>query len=65
MVAIPGGTFKMGSPAAEPFRKEDEGPVRDVMVSPFFMAETEVSWDEYLSFYVQTAAEGRSTDTED
>jgi formylglycine-generating enzyme required for sulfatase activity len=64
MVAIPGGTFKMGSPAAEPFRKEDEGPVRDVMVSPFFMAETEVSWDEYLSFYVQTAAEGRSTDTE-
>ena len=30
MVAIPGGTFKMGSPADEPFRKEDEGPVREV-----------------------------------
>ena len=28
------------------------------------MAEIEVSWDEYLAFYVQTAAEGRSTDTE-
>jgi len=64
MVAIPGGSFKMGSPAGEPFREEDEGPVRDVAISPFFMAEIEVSWDEYLAFYVQTAAEGRTTDTE-
>lgn len=54
----------MGSPEGEPLRKEDEGPVRDVEISPFFMAEIEVSWDEYLAFYVQTAAEGRSTDTE-
>ena len=64
MVAIPGGTFKMGSPVDEPFRKEDEGPVREVEISPFFMSEIEVTWDEYLTFYVQTAAEGRSTDTE-
>ncbi len=64
MVAIPGGTFKMGSPVDEPFRKEDEGPVRDVEISPFFMAEVEVTWDEYLAFYAQTAAEGRTTDTE-
>ncbi len=64
MVAVPGGKFKMGSPGKEPFRREDEGPVRDVEISPFFMAEIEVSWDEYLTFYVQTAAEGRSTDTE-
>jgi sulfatase modifying factor 1 len=64
MLAIPGGKYKMGSPADEPFRKEDEGPVREVEISPFFMAEIEVTWDEYLAFYVQTAAEGRSTDTE-
>jgi formylglycine-generating enzyme required for sulfatase activity/nitrate/TMAO reductase-like tetraheme cytochrome c subunit len=64
MVAIPGGTFKMGSPAEEPFRKIDEGPVKEVELSPFFMAEVEVTWDEYLAFYVQTSAEGRSTDTE-
>ena len=64
MVAVPGGTFKMGSPADEPFRKADEGPVREIQLSPFFMAEIEVSWDEYLAFYVQTAAEGRTTDTE-
>jgi formylglycine-generating enzyme len=28
MVAIPGGTFEMGSPPDEPFRNDDEGPVR-------------------------------------
>ncbi|MBK7131338.1 MAG: SUMF1/EgtB/PvdO family nonheme iron enzyme [Bacteroidales bacterium] len=64
MVAIPGGSFKIGSPAEEPFRKEDEGPVKEVEISPFFMAEVEVTWDEYMAFYIQTAAEGRSTDTE-
>lgn len=64
MKAIPGGKFIMGSPEDEPFRDEDEGPEREVEISPFFMAEIEVSWDEYLSFYAQTAAEGRTTDTE-
>lgn len=64
MIAIPGGTFKMGSPPNEPFRKKDEGPVREVEISPFFMSEIEVSWDEYLAFYAQTATEGRTTDTE-
>ena len=64
MVAVPGGNFRIGSPADEPFRKPDEGPVREVELSPFFMAEIETTWDEYLAFYVQTAAEGRSTDTE-
>ena len=64
MIAIPGGRFRMGSPENEPFRRDEEGPVREVELSPFFMAEVEVTWDEYLAFYAQTAAEGRSTDTE-
>ncbi len=64
MIAIHGGKFKMGSPDNEPFRKVDEGPVREVEISPFFMAEVEVTWDEYLAFYVRTSAEGRSSDTE-
>lgn len=59
MIAIPGGSFKMGSPDNELLRKEDEGPVRDVTISPFFMAETEVSWDEYWTFFGATMAEGR------
>jgi formylglycine-generating enzyme required for sulfatase activity/nitrate/TMAO reductase-like tetraheme cytochrome c subunit len=65
MIAVPGGKFKMGSPADEPFRKEDEGPLKEVEISPFFMAEIEVSWDEYLAFYAQTSAEGKSSDTEE
>ena len=64
MIAIKGGTFNLGSPSSEPFRKENEGPVTEAKISSFFMAEIEVSWDEYLAFYVQTAAEGRPTDTE-
>ncbi len=60
MIAISGGTFKMGSPDNEKFRKENEGPVRDVTVSPFFMAKIEVSWDEYWSFHIETSSEGRT-----
>ena len=59
MVAIPGGTYKMGSPDKEKFRKDDEGPVRDVTLSPFFMAKVEVSWDEYWSYHIETVSEGR------
>ena len=64
MIAVGGGKFKMGSPSDEPFRNPDEGPQRDVEIGPFFMAEIELSWDEYLAFYIQTSKEGRSSDTE-
>lgn len=47
MIAVPGGTFQMGSPEEEPFRKDDEGPVHNVTVSPFYMSEIEVTWDLY------------------
>jgi formylglycine-generating enzyme required for sulfatase activity/nitrate/TMAO reductase-like tetraheme cytochrome c subunit len=63
MIAVPGGSFTMGSPEDEPLRDTDE-PAREVMVDSFFIAETEVTWDEYMEFYRQTATEGRSTDTE-
>jgi formylglycine-generating enzyme required for sulfatase activity/nitrate/TMAO reductase-like tetraheme cytochrome c subunit len=64
MKAIPGGTYKIGSPEDEQLNKPDEWPQKEVKISPFFMAEIEVTWDEYLAFYSATAAEGRSTDTE-
>ncbi|MEN8229671.1 MAG: SUMF1/EgtB/PvdO family nonheme iron enzyme [Bacteroidota bacterium] len=63
MIAIPGGSFMMGSLADEPFRNEDEGPVEEVSISSFFMAKIEVSWDEYLAFFKQTGAQGKTTDT--
>jgi len=62
MVAIPGGDFQMGSPEDEPFRESDEGPVREVKIEPFFMAKTEVTWDEYLAFFTQTGAQGKTAD---
>ncbi len=65
MLAIPGGSFMMGSPTGDKYRESDEGPQVEVKLSPFFMAEAEVSWDEYMAFYSQTAGEGRSTDTDD
>ncbi len=64
MKAIEGGSFKMGSPKDEPYRSEDEGPVANVEISPFYMAEIETTWDEYMAFYSHTSLEGRTTDTE-
>jgi len=52
----------MGSPDNEPFRKIDEGPVREVKVNPFFMAKIEVSWDEYMAFFKETGAKGKTSD---
>ena len=63
MVAIPGGTFNMGSLLDEPFRNENEGPVKEVTINSMFMAKIEVSWAEYLTFFKQTGAEGKTTDT--
>jgi len=60
MVAVPGGTFKMGSPEQEPFHQADEAPLHDVTVSSFFMAETEITWDQYWAFYGATMSEGRT-----
>ena len=60
MIAVPGGEFTMGSPSDEPFRKENEGPQRKVKVSPFFMGEVEVTWDQFWAFYSETMSEGRT-----
>ena len=50
MVLIPGGKFKMGSPAAEEKRKDHEGPQFDVEVDPFYMGKYEVTQAEYGEF---------------
>ncbi len=63
MLAIPGGSFQMGSPEDEPFRNEDEGPTVEVSISSFFMAKIEVTWDEYLAFFKQTGSLIKTTDT--
>ena len=60
MVAVPGGSFRIGSPSDEAFHGEDESPQKSVSVSPFFMGEVEVTWDQYWAFYGETMSEGRT-----
>ncbi len=62
MVAIPGGTFQMGSPETEAYRRGDEGPVHSVTLSAFWIGRVEVTWSEFEAWYSATRAEGR-TDT--
>jgi len=47
MVPIPGGVFRMGSPASEPGREKSEGPQFLVKIEPFWMGKHEVTWAEY------------------
>lgn len=47
MVAIPGGTFTMGSPTSEAERDSDESPQHSVTISPFYMGKytvTQAQW---------------------
>jgi formylglycine-generating enzyme required for sulfatase activity len=50
MVPIPSGEYTMGSPASEPGRKPDEGPQHKVKISPFWMGQCEITWNEYELF---------------
>jgi formylglycine-generating enzyme required for sulfatase activity len=50
MIAIPAGEFLMGSPDAEANRKPAEGPQHKVKVSPFWIGQFEVTWEQYLLY---------------
>jgi formylglycine-generating enzyme required for sulfatase activity len=50
MVPIPGGEYTMGSPAGEPNHETDEGPQVNVAIDPFWMMETEATWDLFEYF---------------
>ncbi|UCE05625.1 MAG: SUMF1/EgtB/PvdO family nonheme iron enzyme [bacterium] len=60
MVAIPVGTFLMGSSENEPYQDEDESPRVKVQISQFWMGKAEVSWDEYEAFIKQMGFQGRT-----
>jgi len=47
LIAIPAGTFTMGSPTDETGRKPDEGPQHEVKLNAFWMSKCEVPWDAY------------------
>jgi len=50
MQPIPGGKFKLGSPATEKGRNPEEGPQIEVEVEPFWMSTYEVTWSEYKQY---------------
>jgi formylglycine-generating enzyme required for sulfatase activity len=54
MLPVPGGTFRMGSPASEVGRAEDEGPQHEVTLGAFWIGKYEVTWDEYDKFWLDT-----------
>ncbi len=49
MVAIPGGTFIMGSPVNQQDRRDNEGPQHSVTVSAFYMGAYEVTQAEWMA----------------
>lgn len=51
MVAIPAGSFLMGSPFSETGREEDEGPQKQVKIGAFWMGEHEVTFAEWDAFF--------------
>ena len=53
MVAIPGGTYMMGTPASEKGREENEGPQHPVTIKPFWMAKYETTWELYDLYWVK------------
>ncbi|WP_235593435.1 formylglycine-generating enzyme family protein [Paenibacillus sp. 32O-W] len=54
MVAIPGGTFDMGTETAEGFPSDGEGPVRRVRVDPFYMSAYAVTNAQFKRFVDET-----------
>ncbi|WP_418500476.1 formylglycine-generating enzyme family protein [Flagellimonas sp.] len=50
MVAIPSGTFEMGSALDEEGRKSDEGPVREIEMNGFWISQYEITWEQYNLF---------------
>ena len=54
MVRIPNGTFRMGSPASELGRDEDEGPIENVAVAAFALGRNEVTFKQWREFERQS-----------
>jgi formylglycine-generating enzyme required for sulfatase activity len=49
MVLIPAGSFRMGSPAAEPERRTNEGPQHNVTLASLFMGASPVTQGQWAA----------------
>lgn len=57
MIPIKGGEFQLGSPSHEAGRDEDEGPKKAVKIEPFWMMESEVTWNLFELFIDKNKSE--------
>lgn len=53
-VALPGGSFLMGSTDPDVNREDGEGPIREVTLSPFAMGRFPVTNAEFAAFVADT-----------
>ncbi len=51
MVSVKGGSFQIGSDDSEVLKEEDEIPSRKIVVSDFWIAETELTYDLFQLFF--------------
>lgn len=63
MIAIPSGTFKMGSD--DEIASDDEKPAHQVIIDQFYMSKYEVTWDLYNLFLNRIADDGSTPKGED
>ncbi len=59
MVLIPAGSFRMGSPANEAGRKDDEGPQHEVRIDNFYLCTTEATIEIFMAYYQETVSAKR------
>lgn len=60
---VPGGSFLMGAPESDPEAADDEQPQHEVVLSPFWMDETEVTTAQYKQCVAEGACEAPYTRT--
>jgi formylglycine-generating enzyme required for sulfatase activity len=61
MTLVPSGSFRMGSPDVEKFRKPDEGPLRMVTIATLAVGTYEVTWDEWETCVAMQGCDGGPT----
>ena len=59
MVLVPAGNFRMGSPANEAGRKDDEGPQHEVRLDSFYLCTTETTIELFMAYYQETVSAKR------
>jgi formylglycine-generating enzyme required for sulfatase activity len=63
MVVIPPGSFTMGSPAGEEFRRDHEHQHKVTIAYKYAVSKTEVTWDQWEACVRDGACDGAAIDT--